>query len=97
MVAVVALPAVGPDAEDVAAVALRHEAELVGDEVVGLRHRVAHEGLALESLARVGDEVLLRKLGLQRADHGLDAVGAGPVAIHLQRRRRGARLIGHRH
>ena len=65
-------------------VALGDEAELVGDEVVGLRDRVAHERLALESLGRVGDEVLLREFGLQGADHGLDAVVAGPVAVHLQ-------------
>ena len=97
VVAVVALPAVGPDAEDVALVALRDEAELVADEVVGLRHRVAHERRTLESLARVGDEVLLRESGLQRADHDLDTVVAGSVAVHLQRSRRGARLIGHRH
>ena len=37
VVAVVALPAVGADAEDLAAVALGYEAELVGDEVAGLR------------------------------------------------------------
>ena len=97
VVAVVPLPAVGPDAEDVALLALRHEAELVGDEVVGLRDGVAHERLALERLAGVGDEVLLRKLGLQGADHGLDAVGAGGVAVYLEGSRRGARLIGHRH
>ena len=55
VVSVVALPAVGPDAEDVAGVALRHEAQLVGHEVVGLRHGVAHEGLAREGFGRVGD------------------------------------------
>ena len=95
VVAVVPLPAVGADAEDVAVVALGHEAELVGDEVVRLRHRVAHEGLVRERFLRVGDEVLLGEVGLERADDGLDAVRAGPVAVHLQRSRGGTRLIGH--
>ena len=97
VVAVVALPAVGADAEDVAGVALRDEAQLVGDEIVGLRDRVAHEGLARERLGRVGDEVLLGQLGFERADHGLDVVGAGPVSIDLQRGGRGAALVGLRH
>ncbi len=65
MVAVVPLPAVGADAQDVAAVALRHEAELVGDEVVGLGDGVAHEGVALERLGGVRDQVLLRQFGLE--------------------------------
>ena len=84
MVAVVPLPAVGLDGEDVAAVALRHEADLVGNEVVGLWHRVTHEGFAAQRLAGVGDEVLVRQVRFHRPDHGLDAVRARPVPVHLE-------------
>ena len=87
VVAVVALPAVGADAEDVAAVALWHEAELVGDEVVGLRDGVAHERLALEGFGGVCDQVLEGQTGLDLADDGAHRVVAGGVAEHLQRGR----------
>ena len=60
MVAVVALPAVGADAQDLAVVALGDEADLVAHEVVGLRDRVAHEGVVREGLVGVDRELVLR-------------------------------------
>ena len=73
----------------------RDEAELVLDEVVGLRHRVAHEGGALERFVGLGDQVVLGQAGVEDADHGLDASAGAAVAVDVQRA--GQRSVVGRH
>ena len=84
MIAVVPLPAVGADAQDVTALALRDEAELVGDEVVWLRHRIAHEGGTGEGFFGVRHQIVLRQSGVELADDRANARVADRVAEDLQ-------------